>query len=234
MALQTPVYERAPQSSSIEQLFAQFLTATYAWMAAGLSASALTALAVASSPAMLTALARNPMLPLVLIVAQVGLVVVLTRQVTTLSQQAAGALFLAYSVLSGVSLSSLFLLYTRTSLVNCFGTCAVSFVGLSLFGAVTKRSLSGLGQFCTFGMFGLMAALLLNLFMQSSAIQFISSCVGVLVFGGLIAYDTRQLRDMFMMTAGAGNLAIHGALMLYLDFINLFVSMVRLFGERRD
>jgi FtsH-binding integral membrane protein len=233
MVPQTNLYGFTRQPATADRAFAQFLTQTYAWMATGLCVSASTAYAVANLPALQQLVYGNRLMPFGLLLAQMALVFTLASKVSTMSRTAAGWLFLGYSLLTGMSLSVLFVTYTQASLAQCFFTSAVAFGGLSMFGVVTRRSMSGVGQFCTFGLFGMMAAVLVNLFIQSTALQFVASCAGVVIFSGLTAYDSQRLKEMYMMTGGAGNLAIHGALILYLDFINLFVSMLQLFGDRR-
>jgi FtsH-binding integral membrane protein len=223
----------AARPAIADSAFVRFLYLTYAWMASGLAVSGLTAYVVASTPSIERLIHGNSLVLMGLFVAQMGLVITIGRKVATLSAPAAGGLFLAYSWLNGIVLSSIFMAYTQASLTQAFVISGGAFAGLSLFGAVTKRDLSPVGHFMMFGLIGILLASVVNMFMHSSAIHFICSCAGVLVFAGLTAYDNQRLKYMFSVTGGAGNLAIHGALTLYLDFINMFLFVLQLFGDRR-
>jgi FtsH-binding integral membrane protein len=164
------------------------------------------------------------------------LVMVLSFGVQRMSAAAAQGLFWVYAALMGVSLASLGLIYTATSITQVFFISAAAFGALSLWGYTTKRDLTGMGSFLFMGLIGLVIASLVNLFLQSSAMAFALSCVGVLVFTGLTAYDTQKIKEMYFEaddTATMGRKAVMGALTLYLDFINLFLSLLRLFGDRR-
>lgn len=164
------------------------------------------------------------------------LVLVLSFGVHRMSAAAAQGLFWVYAALMGVSLSSIGLIYTATSITQVFFISAATFGAVSLWGYTTKRDLTGMGSFLFMGLIGLIIASLVNLFLQSSAMAFALSVVGVLVFTGLTAYDTQKIKEMYYEaddTATMGRKAVMGALTLYLDFINLFLSLLRLFGERR-
>ncbi len=227
----------APPSSRrpavADSAFASFLYSTYGWMASGLLVSGLTAYAVVAIPSLFALIFGNMGVLLLLFALNIGLAVMLTSKVAQLSPAVAGGTFLAYSMLEGVLLSSVVMAYTQSSITQTFMVTAGSFAGLSAYGALTKRDLTPVGQFMLFGLIGLLLASVVNIFMASSAIQFICSCVGVVVFAGLTAYDNQRLKYMFSVTGGAGNLAINGALMLYLDFVNLFLALLRLTGEQR-
>ena len=143
--------------------------------------------------------------------------------------------FWAFAALMGLSLSTIFLVYTQASIARVFFITAASFGALSLYGYTTRKDLSGLGTFLFMGLIGLVIAMLVNIFVQSSAMQFVISCVGVLIFAGLTAYDTQQIKEMYWVGDGAaamGRKAIMGALRLYLDFINLFTMLLQLMGNR--
>ena len=149
--------------------------------------------------------------------------------------QTAQMLFWVYAMLMGISLSSLGLLYTGASLVKTFFVCAATFGGMSLYGYTTKKDLISMGSFLYMGLMGLIIASLVNLFMQSAAIEFALSFIGVVIFTGLIAFDTRKLKDLYFSGAdSSGKTGIIAALTLYLDFINLFIYLLRFMGQRRD
>ena len=163
-------------------------------------------------------------------------VMVLSFGINRLSTAAAQGLFWAYAVAMGLSLSSIFLLYTNTSIAQTFFATAAAFAGLSLFGYTTKKDLSGLGTFFIMGVVGLFVAMLVNLFMKSTALDLAISAIGVLLFAGLTAYDTQKIKSMYAYVAGTdmvGKSVVMGALTLYLDFINMFLFLLRLFGDRR-
>ncbi len=173
---------------------------------------------------------------LVLFLATLGLVFFLSFRVQTLQPATALAVFLLYSGLLGVMLSSVFLVYTHTSIARVFFISAASFGGLSLYGYTTKRDLSPIGAFLMMGLIGLILAMIVNFFLASSALDLTISVVGVLVFAGLTAWDTQRIKEMYDVNDDgtiAGRKAVMGALSLYLDFINLFLMLLRLLGDRR-
>lgn len=173
----------------------------------------------------------------VVMLAPLGLVFFLSFRINSMSVAAAQTTFWVYAALVGASLSSIFLVYTQSSIVQTFFVTAASFGALSLYGYTTKKDLSGMGSFLIMGVFGLILASIVNIFMQSSALQFAISAIGVLVFAGLTAYDTQKIKEMYFDgddVVVAGRKAIMGALTLYLDFINLFLFILRIMGGRRD
>jgi FtsH-binding integral membrane protein len=173
----------------------------------------------------------------VVIFAPLALVLFLSFRVQSMSVAAAQLTFWIYAGLVGVSFASLGLVYAHESIARVFFITAASFGGLSLWGYTTKRSLTGMGSFLFMGLIGLILASLVNLFLQSSAMQFVISAVGVLVFAGLTAYDTQRIKEMYFEaddSATAGRKAIMGALTLYLDFINMFLMLLQLFGNRNN
>jgi hypothetical protein len=212
-----------------------FLRAVYGWMGVGLALTALTAMAVASSPTIVLAIARNSVLFWGLAIAQIGIVLVLSGRVNRLAPSTASALFLAYSVLTGVTLSFILLLYTGESIASTFVVSAGMFGALAAFGTLTRRSLAGWGQFLFMGLIGVVLASVVGIFWQNDALQFATAFVGVILFTGLTAYDAQRLKAMALATPDgqSGSYAIVGALTLYLDFINLFLMLLRLFGGRR-
>jgi FtsH-binding integral membrane protein len=190
---------------------------------------------VASSPAVLGAIAGNRMLFWALIIAQFGLVIFLSARVQRLSPSTAGALFLLYSGLTGVTFAFILLAYTGQSVASVFLVTAGMFGALALYGTTTKRELSGLGQFAMMGLVGVVIASIVGIFWQNDTFQFVLSVCGVVAFTALTAWDARRLRALALSLpeGGTGSYAIVGALTLYLDFINLFIFLLRLFGRRR-
>lgn len=167
--------------------------------------------------------------------APLGIALFFAFGIHKIETKTAQMLLWVYAVLMGMSLSSLGLLYTGTSLVKTFFVCAATFCGMSLYGYTTKKDLTSMGSFLYMGLMGLIIASLVNLFMQSPAIEFALSFIGVIIFTGLIAYDTQKLKDLYFSGAdGSGKTGIVAALTLYLDFINLFIYLLRFMGQRRD
>jgi hypothetical protein len=213
-----------------------FLRKVYGWMCAGLAITALVALEVAGSPAILNRLVSNPFLFFGLILAELGLVFYLSARAARLAPGTATALFVLYAALNGVTLSFVFLAYTGESVANTFVVAAGMFGAMALYGSMTKRSLAGLGQFAFMGLVGLVLASVVGLFWHNDALQFVIAAGGVIVFTGLAAWDAQRLKQMALASpeGQAGSFAIVGALALYLDFINLFLSLLRFLGNRRD
>jgi hypothetical protein len=205
-------------------------------MCAGLAITALTASVIASSPAFVTAVATNRLLFWGLMIAQLGIVFVLAARVERLAASTAAALFVAYSALTGVTISFVLLAYTGESVATTFVITAGMFGGMAAYGSTTRRSLAGFGQFLFMGLIGVVIASVVGLFWHSDALQFVISFIGVIVFTGLAAYDAQRLKSMALAlpTGGTGSYAIVGALALYLDFINLFLFLLRFTGSRRD
>lgn len=215
---------------------ATFLRAVYGWMCAGLAITAVTAMLVASSPALVTTLAGNRLFFWVLVIAQLGLVFALSARVQTLAPSTAAFMFIVYSALTGVTFSFILLAFTGESIATTFLVTAGMFGALAAYGTVAKRSLQGMGQFLFMGVIGVVLASLVNIFVRSDGLQFVISFIGVIVFTGLTAYDAQRLKAMALaMPSGkSGSYAIVGALALYLDFINLFMFLLRFTGNRRD
>jgi FtsH-binding integral membrane protein len=223
-----------------EVLVNEFVRSVYNWMGLGLALTGVVALYVSSSETMLRLIFGNPVVFFLLILAELGLVFSISGLVTRMSAGTATSLFVIYAGLNGVTLSFIFLAYTRTSIVSTFFVCAATFVACSVYGWTTKRDLTSLGGFLTMGLIGIIIASLVNFFFRSSGLSTIISYIGVLVFVGLTAYDTQKLKNM-ALTQPAGldggvirKGAILGALSLYLDFINLFLLFLRIFGQSRD
>ena len=173
---------------------------------------------------------------IVLFLATLGLVFFMSFRIQTLQPSTALMLFLVYAGLLGVMLSSVFLTYTHGSIARTFFISAASFGALSLYGYTTQRDLSPIGSFLTMGLFGLILAMLVNMFLKSSGLDFAISAIGVLIFAGLTAWDTQKIKEMYSVNDDgtvAGRKAVMGALTLYLDFINLFLVLLRFLGDRR-
>jgi FtsH-binding integral membrane protein len=210
------------------------LWVTYRWMSLGLATTGVVALAIAHSPAALELLVGNRVLFYLILFGQLGLVFALSSLALRVSTPAATAMFFAYAALTGVTFSTLFLVYTASSIASTFFITGGAFAGLSAFGALTKADLTPIGRFGFFVLIGVIIASLVNMFLHSSGLDWIITYVGVLLFAGLTAYDTQRLKDIFASGETSANLPIVGALTLYLDFINMFLFLLRLLGRRRD
>jgi FtsH-binding integral membrane protein len=212
-----------------------FLWKVYGWMAVGLGLTALVAFAVAGSPDLLRVLIGNRLVFFALVIAELGLVFFMSARADSLAPGTAAGLFALYSALNGVTLSVILLAYTGESVTMTFVVTAGMFGALALFGSTTKRSLAGAGQFFMMGLVGLILASIIGMFWHNDALQFLISVVGVIVFTGLTAWDAQRLRQMALaLPAGqVGAYAVVGALSLYLDFINLFLFLLRFLGDRR-
>lgn len=211
----------------------RFMAAVYRWMTLGLATTALVAYAVASSESALRLVAGSRLVFFGLLIAELALVVWISAAVSRLSAAAAGGLFLLYSALNGATLSLVLLAYTQASVATAFVTAGAAFGVMSVYGTVTRRDLTSWGSFLFMGLVGVVIASLVNLFVHSSLVSWVVSWMGVIVFTGLAAYDTQKLRALARAGATAAALPVHGALSLYLDFVNLFLSLLRLLGGRR-
>ena len=215
-----------------------FIQKVYAWMSAGLAVTGACALYMASDPRMIMALVQNKILFYGLLIAELGLVVVLSGWVKTMEVGTARLAFLFYAALSGVTLSVIFLIYTRGSIANAFFLTGGMFAVMSGYGYVTKTDLTSMGNFMFMGLIGVILASVVNWWIKSPAIEWALSILSVIIFTGLTAYDTQKIKAMNVIgNAGTDEdtkEAISGALTLYLDFINLFLSLLRLTGRRRD
>ena len=217
-----------------------YMLSVYNYMASGVLLTGIVALAMVMTGAVNSLF--NPAtggasgLGWIVMLAPFALVMVLSFGINRLSETSAKALFWAYAALMGASLSTILLVYTGTSVAQVFFATAAAFGGLSLWGYTTKRDLSAMGTFLIMGLVGLIVASVINLFLQSSAMQLVISGIGVLLFAGLTAYDTQKIKSMYFQVQGTsfmGKSVVMGALTLYLDFINMFLFLLRLFGDRR-
>jgi uncharacterized protein len=211
-----------------------FLRTVYAWMFIGLAITAAVAATIASTPVLVQTIASNRLLFVGALVGELGVVFYLSARVQKLAANAATILFLVYATLNGITLSVLTLTYSGRSIASTFAVTAAMFGALAVFGSTTKRSLAGAGQFFYMGLIGLVFASLLGLFWHNDALEFLISVVGVIVFTGLTAWDAQRLKQMAAgPQAVSGAYAIMGALSLYLNFINLFLILLRFQGGRR-
>ena len=250
---QTRAAAGARADAAIDQGLRAYMLKVYNLMAMGMAITGVAALAMAmlattNDPSQAVAtLGNGKMLtnigyavyasPLrwVIMLAPLGMVFFLSARVHAMSVSAAQTSFWIFAGLMGLSLSSIFLVYTSASIVQTFFVTAAAFGALSLFGYTTKRDLTAMGSFLIMGVFGLIIAMLVNIFLQSSALQFAISAIGVLIFSGLTAYDTQKIKEMYWEgddVLVAGRKAIMGALTLYLDFINLFTFLLQFLGNR--
>jgi FtsH-binding integral membrane protein len=217
-----------------------FVRSVYNWMAVGLTLTGFVAYAVANSPGIQSVLFGSPMIMVVLIIAQLALVFAISTRIYKMQPSTATALFVLYSALNGLLLSSIFLVYARATLASTFFVCAGTFVACSAYGWTTRRDLTSFGGFLMMGLVGIIIASVVNIFLHSTGVSMIISYIGVLVFVGLTAYDTQAIKAMAQsqpedLDGGALRKgAIHGALRLYLDFINLFLMLLRIFGGSRS
>lgn len=226
-----PIYTRTADQTVVRQN--TLIRQVYAWMGAGLTVTAITALITLSSPAILTAIVGNRLLFFGLMIGELALVFTLSGAINRLSAATATLIFIAYSALNGVTLSVVALVYTANSIASTFVVTAGMFGAMSVYGYVTRRDLTSWGSFLFMGLIGVVIASVVNIFVGSSAVSWVISGVGVVVFTGLTAYDTWKIKEMAARGTEGRKPAILGALTLYLDFINLFLMLLRFTGNRR-
>ena len=205
----------------------------YAWMGAGLALTAFMALVTLSTPAILNAVLGNKLIFYGLMIGELALVFTLAGAINKLSTSTATLIFVAYSALNGITLSTVALVYTANSITSTFVITAGMFGAMSIYGYATKRDLTSWGNFLFMGLIGVVIASVVNIFVGSSAVSWIISGIGVIVFTGLTAYDTSKIKTMAAQGVEGRKPAILGALTLYLDFINLFLMLLRFTGNRR-
>ncbi len=226
---------RGPQSVAEENR--RFLLRVYNWMGSGLALTGLVAWYVSQTPSIYMVIIGNPIIFFGLIIAELGAVFYLAARIQHMSAQRAMVVFLGYAVLNGFTFSTIFLAYTASSITSAFVVTAGTFGAMSLYGATTKKDLTSWGSFLFMGLIGIIIASVVNIFLNSSAIYWITTYAGVLIFTGLTAYDTQMIIKMNIIgnegTDEDTKEAISGALKLYLDFINLFLMMLRIMGTRR-
>lgn len=218
-------------------VFAKLMRSVYLWMVLALVITGLTAAYVANSPAYISALMNNPVLFYGVIIAELALVFILSGRIHKMSFTSASLMFILYSLLTGVSLSTIFLAYTESSIATTFLITAGTFGTMSVVGFVTKKDLSKLGGILFMALIGLIIATLVNIFLVSDTLGWIINYVGVLIFVGLTAYDTQKIKQMVReygtdINEQTQKMALMGSLSLYLDFINMFLYLLRIFGNR--
>ena len=210
----------------------------YWWMTFALAVSGLCAWIVGTSPGLTQVLIRNPGVFFILLLAEIGLVLGIGAAINKLSAATASALFILYSALNGITLSVVFLAYTMTSVAQVFGITAATFAVTATVGTATRRDLTGIGNLLFMALIGLIIASIVNIFWANSTLYWIVTYAGVLIFVGLTAYDAQKIKIMYLNGSDGSpetnrKLAVIGALTLYLDFVNLFLYLLRLFGRRR-
>jgi FtsH-binding integral membrane protein len=238
-------YSTRDSAASYDMWLRAYMLSVYNYMASALALTGIFAYIAANYPPLTNALydlqGVHPGLTglgWLVVIAPLIFVLVMSFGLNSLSLPALQGTFWAYSAVMGLSLSSLFFVYTGASIVRVFFITAIVFGSMSILGYSTKKDLTGMGHFMIMGLWGIILASLVNMFLQSSGLQFVVSIIAVVVFTGLTAYDTQKIKAFYYQTAGdvtaAGKSAIMGALTLYLDFINLFIQLLRFFGERRN
>ncbi|MCK8601254.1 Bax inhibitor-1/YccA family protein [Desulfoferrobacter suflitae] len=226
------------QRERTAELQSEFIRRVYNWMGIGLATTALVAMFTASSQSMLQLIFATPMVFFGLIAVELGLVIALSAAINRLQASTAALMFFIYSALNGLTLSAIFLAYTQASIASTFFITAGTFAAMSIYGYSTKRDLTSWRSFLFMGLIGIILASVVNLFLHSESIYWVVTIGGVLVFVGLTAYDTQKIKEMAYQGFGNAEMerkgAVIGALRLYLDFINLFLLLLRLFGGRRE
>ena len=225
------------QAGGIDVGLRQYMLQFYNYMASGVALTGIVAYLVAATPALTSALFGNPIMPWVVMLAPIGMVFFLSARIQSMSFGTSQICFWVFAGLMGLSLSTIFLMFTGESIARVFFISAGTFAAMSLYGYTTKRDLTKMGSFLMMGLIGIIIASIVNIFVGSSALHFAISVIGVLVFVGLTAYDTQKIKEMYWEADDSethGKKAIMGALSLYLDFINLFVMLMQLFGTRRE
>lgn len=225
-------------SRSFPAAYTVLMKNVYLWMTLALVVTGLTAMYVAGMPGLFESLISNRMLFFGLIIAELAVVFFLSARIMRMSFATAGLMFAAYSILNGITMSFIFAVYTQESIASTFFITAGTFGAMSLVGYVTKKDLTSLGSFFIMALVGLIIASIVNIFIESTLLYWIVTYAGVLIFVGLTAYDTQKIKKMLMTYGDEVNdntqkLALLGSLTLYLDFINLFIYLLRIFGNRK-
>ena len=231
--------ESSSRSFYSENAVATLMRNMYAWMAIALTITGFTAFAVANTYSMISALVTSPIIYYGLIFAELGLVYYLSSRIFRMSFATAGLLFAVYSIVNGVTLSLIFLIFKIGSIVSTFFITAGTFGAMAVVGSFLKKDLSFIGRFALMALIGLIIAGVVNIFMRSEGFSFIIAIIGVLVFTALTAYDAQKMKNLiaengYEINENTQKLALIGALELYLDFVNLFLYLLRLLGSRRD
>jgi len=219
-------------TADLETRTRAFIRSVYGWMAVGLVLTALAAVWVVSSPFMQALVLGNRFVMIGLMVVEIGVVIFMSVKQQTISPGAASAAFLVYSFLNGLTLSVIAFIYTRSSITLAFGISAGMYGAMAIYGLVTKRDLTSWGSFFMMGLFGVLILMFAGIFIHATALQMTIATLGIFVFLGLTAYDNQKLKRLAASGAGSSQ-AVFGALILYLDFVNLFLFVLRLLGDRR-
>lgn len=226
----------ADQQLSMAEAFPVLMRKVYVWMTLALVITGMTAYGVASSPGILQMMFSNTAVFWVLVIAEIALVVGVSAAINRLSLATATLMFIIYSVINGALLSPIFLVYTASSISTVFFITAGTFASMAVVGYTTKTDLSSMGKYLLMALIGMIIATIVNVFIKSEGMTLILSYIGVLVFVGLTAYDSQKIKQMLLQAPDASEasqkLALLGALSLYLDFINLFIYLLRIFGKR--
>lgn len=226
------------RQGALSASFPALMRKVYVWMTLALSITGMCAYGVATSPSMVQMLYGSPATIWVLLIAELGLVFYTTARIDKLSLSTATTLFIIYSVLNGVTLSSIFMVYTQTAITKVFFITAATFAATALYGYVTKKDLTRFGSLLFMALIGLVVATVVNMFMKSAQLELMLSYVGVILFVGLTAWDSQKIKRALAMQVDMGEtaqkVALLGALSLYLDFINLFLYLLRIFGRGDD
>lgn len=223
---------------SLAESVKSFMYKVYGWMAVGLTLTAVTAYYVFSNTSLFHYIFKNPAIAITLMVLQIGAVVALSVFVQRMNMATAGMIFVGYSILTGVTLSSIFMTYQISSIYLAFGVAAGTFLTMAVYGYLTKDDLTGVGSVARMGLFGIIIAMIINIFTRSSQFDYVISLIGVGIFTLLTAYDSQKIKQLGYQLLGQGEMeqkvALLGALTLYLDFINLFLFLLRVLGKQRD
>jgi hypothetical protein len=233
--------ENIQRTTSLDAVAAEqqrFMVRVYNWMTGGLAVTGFLAYFVANNETLVGLIFGNAIVPIVLFVAQIGLVIYLSGWVHKMSASQATGIFILYAGLTGLTFSSIFLVYSGASIASTFMVTAGTFAGMSFYGYTTKKDLTSLGSFLIMGLFGFVIATVVNMFLQSETLHWLLTYAGILIFVGLTAYDTQKIKEMNIIgnegTDEDTKEAISGALTLYLDFINLFLLLLRVMGGQRN
>jgi len=233
--------QTVPYKSTQTQVIVNgFIRSVYNWMAIGLALTGFAAFYVVSNETLVNVIFGNQIVFFGLVIGELALVFSISARINKIKASTATSLFVIYSILNGITLSSILFIYTMSSIASTFFICALTFGICSIYGMVTKKDLTGIGQFMFMGLIGIIVASVVNLFIGSSGLSMIISYLGVFIFVGLTAYDTQKLKQMALTqpanldAATIRKGAILGALTLYLDFINMFLFLLHIFGASRD
>ena len=226
----------ASRTSTFDSALRDYMVKVYQYMSIALAISGLVAFMVASSPALMQAIFGTP-LAFVVMLAPLGFVIFFGIKLKSISAEKAKSFLWIYSALMGLSMATIFAVYTATSITRVFLITASTFGAMSIYGYTTKKDLTSFGSFLIMGLIGIMIASIINIFLKSSGLDFAISLLGVFIFIGLTAYDTQRIKQTYYHFAGndemVSKMAVMGALNLYMDFINLFIMLLRFFGERK-